>query len=120
MPISRALFQQQAQKIMRIAGDIPDMVTYRKLAYDATGQPTGGYAATVTGLRALAMKIDLSKVDNSAILLNDRMYLIAGADLLGVVPEEDDTLDLGAAGVWTIKSVQPDPARATYELLVRL
>ena len=118
MPISRTLFQKQAQNMMRIAGTVPDTCTYRKLAYDANGQPTGGYAAEVV-VKALAMKIDLSKVDNSAVLLNDRLYLVAGLDLLGAVPVEDDTLDLGTEGVWTIKSVQPDPARATYQLLVR-
>jgi hypothetical protein len=116
--LNPGIFQRGAITAFRIAGTIPEACTLCKLAYDAQGQGTGGYAAAVS-FRALRETYSHEKIDNVNVLAQDRLYLVPMLDLNGLVPIEDDLLDFGNNDLWTIKRVSTDPATATYSLQVR-
>ncbi len=114
----RETFQRLAQTAMNAAGNVPESCTFRRIAYDANGQPTGGYSASVS-VKALRQSLSVEKVDGSNILADDRLYILTALDLGGVVPSEDDLLDFGSGVTWTVKRVETDPAGATHTLQVR-
>ncbi len=115
----KEIFQNAARTAINATGNVPETCTYHELAYDEKGQATGADATTIIGLRAIREALSVDKVDNSTVLANDRLYLVAALDMGDVVPGEDDLVEFADGSVWTIKRVETDAAGATHLLQVR-
>lgn len=114
----RETFHAGALAAMNAAGNVAETCTFHRRDYDLiTGQPSG--ETTIPNLRVILQTFEVTKVDNSAVLKTDRQYLAVARDLGTIEPTEDDWLDFGNGETWTVKRVEPDPAKASFLMQVR-
>ena len=115
----REKFHRAAKTIIDAFQNVPEICTYHEIGYDDSGQGSVGDKTTIPNLKVIREDFEVEKVDGSAVLEKDRRYMVAALDLLGVTPEEDDTLEFSIDDVWTVHRVSADPACAAYYLHVR-
>ena len=119
----KSTFQNAAKSIHSAFDDLNVSVTYKKRDLDAstTYNPvTGAFtepAQVSYTISGIFTSFKTEDIDNTAILANDRKFMVPAIDL-SFVPQENDYLTYSTKN-YEIISIKKDPADAEYIFQLR-
>lgn len=113
--------QQAVQTGIVALDDMAKRATYTSMAtptYNATTGAITTPSTSYSGVPIVFASYDTREIDGETIRLEDQKAILATLDL-AATPTKNDTITKADGTVWSVVSIQTDPAGAAWVLQVR-